>query len=85
MTASKSHPRKVFKLADLNGDQVRGTFYPEEIQDINFKKPDKFIVEKVLRSRKLKGKTELLIKWKDYPSRLSTWIPESELKNYESI
>ena len=85
VAGSRAHPRKVFKLVDLNDEPVRGTFYPEEVQEVEYKKPEKFVVEKVLRSRKLKGKSEVLVKWKDLPSRLSTWIPESDLQKYESV
>jgi len=85
LDGARAHPRKVFKVVDINDEPVRGTFYPEELQEVDYKQPDKFIVEKILRKRKLKGKPEVLVKWKDLPVRLSTWIPEGDLQNYESV
>lgn len=79
------YPIQVYKLEDLNGQPVRGTFYTQELEAIEYKPPTRFIIEKILRKRRLRGITELLIKWKDYPIRLATWITEDQLRQYESV
>ena len=30
----RSNPRSVFKLTDKNGEELQGTWYPEEVQEI---------------------------------------------------
>jgi hypothetical protein len=40
----------------------------------------KWEVEKVLQKRSRRGRTEYLVKWKDYPNHESTWEPEWRLK-----
>ena len=79
---SKPTPKKVYKIEDLKGSEIKGTFYPEEIQPVTFDLPEKHIVEKIVHNRKRKGVTELLIKWKGYPSTYNSWIPEKDLNKY---
>ena len=76
------HPKKVYKIEDIEGEPVKGTFYPEELQSVTYDFPSKFSVEQVLKERKRKGVTEIFVHWKGYPSRYNSWIAKSELKNY---
>ena len=78
-----AHPRKVYKIEDLEGEQIKGSFYPEELEAVNYEFPDKFTVEAILNTRRRKGLTEKLIKWKGYPERYNSWIPETDLPKYE--
>ena len=57
-----------YKIKDLNGEEVGGTFYGEELQ-----KTDQtiFRIEKVIR----KTKDKALVKWKGYPDEFNSWIP----------
>ena len=41
--------------------------------------PKLFDIEKILSSRKMKGKLQHLIKWKNYPEKMATWKNASEL------
>ena len=77
-----NHPKKVYKIEDIDGDQVKGTFYPEELQSVNYDFPKEFVIEKILNSRKRKGVNESLIKWRGYPERFNSWLAEGDLKNY---
>jgi len=81
---SVNHPKKVYKIEDLEGEPVRGTFYPEELQAVSYDFPDKFEVETVLKNRKRKGVKEVFVKWKGYPVRYNSWIPDTELSQYGS-
>jgi transposase InsO family protein len=82
--SSAKHPRKVYKLKDDSGETVHGSWYPEELQPIE---KNKYYIEKVLRTRSAKGrhrkgtaaKKELLVKWKGWPAKFNSWIPESDV------
>ena len=82
ISGSKPTHKKVYKLEDMKGEQIKGTFYPEEVQSVSYDFPKEHIIEKVIQNRKRKGKTELIIKWKGYPSSYNSWIPEKDLEKY---
>ena len=48
-----------YRIADLNGEEITGTFYEPELQKTS---QELFRIEKVIK----RGKKKSLIKWKDY-------------------
>lgn len=50
--------------------------YPSGKLISNIKKVKKFVIEKIVDSKKIKGKTHYLIKWAGFPSSQNTWEPE---------
>ena len=56
-----------YVLNDLNGEEVIGTFYKNELKKINQKE---FRIEKVLKK---KG-DKLYVKWKGYDNSFNSWI-----------
>ena len=73
----KEEPRKrpVYKLEDEDGMDIKGQFYKEEVQPIS---ENRYVVEKILRKRKSKGKEEFFVKWKGWPAKFNSWITEDD-------
>ena len=67
--------RPVYKLEDYAGEEIRGSFYEEELQKIR-RVDDVYRVEKVIRKRKKNGRTEDLVKWLGYPSSFNSWVTD---------
>lgn len=70
----------VYKLRDADGENVQGVFYFEELQSVYQPKDAYFKVEKILETKKEKGKTLYLVKYKGYPAKFNAWIAASNLK-----
>ena len=47
--SDRANPRRVYKLKDTGGEEMKGSWYPEEIQPIA---KNKYLIEKVLQKRK---------------------------------
>lgn len=62
----------VYKLKDLAGEEIEGTFYKEELQKIT--DSGYYPVEKVLKTRKNRGKTEYFVKFQGYPDKFNAWV-----------
>ena len=56
-----------YKIRDLNGELIKGTFYREE-QEI-------YRIEKVIR----KTKDKALVQWKGYPDEFNSWVSLKDL------
>ena len=70
--------RTVYKVKDEMEEAVQGQFYPEEVQEIDARQVQK--IEKVLKKRKTPKGTELLVKWKGYPSKFNSWILDKDVQ-----
>ena len=59
-----------YKLKDLAGDDIKGTFYSDELQIVS--KPDDalFDIERIVKTRKRVGKVE----WRGYPEKFNSWV-----------
>ena len=67
-----------FVISDLNGEEIAGNFYEQELQKTNQKE---FTIEKVI---KRKG-NKLNTKWKDYDNSFDSWINKKDVVLNESI
>ena len=67
--------QSVYKIEDYGGEVLEGVFYEKELQRVD--PPDYYDVEEILDTRKRKGATEYLVKWRGYPSSFNSW--ESDL------
>ena len=63
-----------YRVKDLLGESVKGRFYASELQLITYDADAPFQVEKIIRTRKRQGKTEMFVKWLGYPEKFNSWI-----------
>ena len=63
-----------YVINDLNGEEITGTFYANELQKTNQKE---FSIEKVI---KRKG-DKLYVKWKGYDNSFNIWINKNDIIN----
>ena len=66
-----------YKIADLNGEEIKGTFYEPELQETS---QELFRIEKVIK----RGKKKSLVKWKYKTISIkSVILPIKPLNNFE--
>ena len=63
-----------YKIADLNGEEIRGTFYEPELQKSS---QELFRIEKVIK----RGKKKSLVKWKGYSNDFNSWVNNKDIVN----
>jgi hypothetical protein len=74
----KGENQPVFTIKDFAGNLVNQRFYPQELQKIT---ENLHRIEKVLKTRVRKGKTEYFVKWLNYPSTYNSWVKDIENLN----
>lgn len=77
-----------YKIKDELNEVIKGSFYDNELQKTK-QKENVYLVEKILKTRKVKGKKEHLIKWIGYDDKFNSWEPEEniahQLKNITKL
>ena len=63
-----------YKIADLNREEIQGTFYEPELQKTS---QQLFRMEKVSK----RGKNKSLVKWKGYSDDFISWIDNKDIVN----
>ena len=77
--ARKGTKRPVYKVEDFDGEEVKGSWYPEEMQAISH---NQCRIEKVLRRRtRPDGRKEKLVRWEGWPEKFNSWIGEEDEYN----
>ncbi len=72
----------VYRIKDLLGEKLQGTFYESELQKVEKDDNDLFIIDKILkRRRKRNGKTEYFVSWKGYPEKFNSWVSDIVITN----
>ena len=63
-----------YRIADLNGEEITGTFYEPELQKAS---QELFRIEKVIK----RGKKKSLVKWKGYSDDFNSWVDNEDIVN----
>ena len=73
----------VYSLRDQAGDNLKGTWYEKELQKV--KTDNIYRIEAILDKRKVRGKTQYLVKWSGYPDSFNSYVDEKDiLDNYKN-
>ena len=78
----KHMERPMVHVEDLKGNQVKGGFYPEEVQVVDYSPDDLFEIEKVLGRKTVDGVPYVKVKWSGYTG--SEWIEASKVTSVDS-
>ena len=70
---------KKYRLIDLKGEELKGTFYEGELQKVTYSEDKTFEVRKILKQRGRGNKKEALVKWKGWPDKFNSWIPSKNI------
>ena len=68
-----------YKLKDLSGEEVQGSFYEQELLKTNQPETGPFRIEKVIRRDRKNAKA--LVKWSGYPEKFNSWVDAKDLKD----
>ena len=73
-------------MKDFLNTVIPALFYMSELQKIE-KDPDSslWLVEKVLKKRRRRGKTEYLVKFEGWPSRFNSWVSSDNIQSIDNI
>ena len=71
--------RPVYKIRYLRGEEVRGSWYSQELQPIA--QPTQYRIERILLRQGKGAHQECLVKWLGWPDALNSWIRSRDAHN----
>ena len=71
-----------YEVKDFTNEPIIDKFSNDELQKVIVDEDTQYDVEEVLRKRRRKGKTQVLVRWLGWPSKFDTWIDEDRLKDF---
>ena len=71
----------MYQLKDYQNEVITSFFYEPELQIAFLDENMIYKIEKILKKRKRKGISEVLVKWKGWPSKFNSWIAESDMED----
>lgn len=81
LTADPSEP-EMYQLKDRNGEVIQGSFYKEELQKTEL--DSIFLIEEILKEKKVRGKKQYFVKWLGYPQTYNSWVNEDDMFDVRS-
>ena len=81
-TISKSIPSNppTYQIADFNGERLKGIFYEEELNHI-IKTDNLFVIDKILKRKKINDKIHYLVKWRGYSNEFNSYVEQEAVNN----
>ena len=69
----------IYKLRDLQRDDIQGSFYESELQKVDITPDQTWKVEKVLKTRGRGQNKQLYVSWRSFPKKFRSWIKASDV------
>jgi len=63
-----------YRLRDLQGDPLKGTFYAQELQRVRINTDTIYSIDTIVKTRRKKGKIQYFVKWVGFPEKFNSWI-----------
>ena len=70
-----------YRLKDLSGESVRGSFYRQEL--VETAKPEFFLINKIIKSKKVNNKKQYLVSWLGYDDSFNSWVGGEDIYDFK--
>lgn len=69
----------MYKVKDFNQELIEGDFYENDVQKVDKEEDSLWLVEEIIKKRKRKGLTEVLVKFESWSEKFNQWVKESDI------
>ncbi|WAR09981.1 YMD3-like protein [Mya arenaria] len=70
----------IYRLVDLQDEEIKGTFYESELQKVNFNPDQSFKIDTILKTKGKGQNKQYFVKWKYYPKKFNSWVRASDIE-----
>ena len=69
-----------YEIKDLQGEDIKGSFYAQELQRVETSADTAYKIDKIMASRGKGVSRQVLVKWRGYGNKFNSWILASSLQ-----
>lgn len=73
----------MYKLRDLNGEILNGSFYEQELQKVKISPNTVFRIEKIIDQKIQNGRKMVKVRWQGWNSHFDSWEPAGQIIDLE--
>ena len=73
--------KAIYKIEDFHADEIKGTFYSQELQKVIIEDDKIWKIDKILKRRTRKGIKEVLVHWMYWPKEFDSWEKEESIED----
>ncbi|XP_053402652.1 uncharacterized protein LOC128557979 [Mercenaria mercenaria] len=70
----------IYRLRDLQDEEIKGTFYESELQKMNYDPEQTFKIDKIIKTKGKGHNKQYFVKWKYYPKKFNSWVKASDIE-----
>jgi hypothetical protein len=74
-----SRDRPVYKLKDLEGEEITSVFYEPELQKVSVTQNKAYKIEQIIKTKGKGSNKQYFVKWWGYPEKFNSWISQSDI------
>ena len=73
-----------YEVKDFANEPIIDKFSSKELQKVIVDGDTQYDIEKIIRKRKRRGKSQVLVHWVGWPSKFDSWIDEARVKDFST-
>ena len=73
----------MYSIKGWDNDPILGKFYDKELQKVSADSEIEYIIDDVIREEMQGKRKGFIVKWKGWPDRYNSWVPEEDVKDRE--
>jgi hypothetical protein len=70
----------VYRLRDMQDEEIKGTFYQSELQKVDIHPDQLWKIEKIIRTKGRGTNKQHFVKWKYYPAKFNSWVNATDVQ-----
>jgi hypothetical protein len=72
----------VYRLKDFHDEEIKGTFYQSELQNVDVRDDDLLKIERIVKTRGKGRNKQYFVKWLHWPKKFNSWISARDVNNF---
>ena len=74
-----------YSVKGWDNQPVQGRFFTEELEKVRVNQNTTYMIEKVIKKKKINGKEGFIVRWLGWPARYDSWVSKTDIKEINRV